>query len=295
MNKYYVACFLVISFVVSSCTLHRKAHRKKDKTVKIDSTLNKHVSDTLIGINDTKKLIPNRNDSIIYPNTITDNHLIDTLTSVWNKRMIYNTFSGKAKIHFEGREESQEFTANFRIRKDSVIWITITAMGGMVQAARILVTNDSFIMVNYLQKEVTKLPLSQAAKVLPSKVDFFSLQNLIIGEPLRNGKITDAKVLNATSWMIQVEDTSYIQNITYNRTDTTMSNGQMTTRNPIGPKAIMQYETYEISDQRKISKGRVMNIQNGIDTMSLDVKFLNANFDLPLEFPFSIPASYKIK
>ncbi len=295
MNKYYVACFLVISIVISSCTLHRKAHKKKDRTISTDSIINKQTNDTLTEIIDTKKLIPNHNDSIINNNSLLDNHLIDTLTYVWNKRMIYNTFSSKAKIHFEGRDESQEFTANFRIRKDSVIWITITAMGGMVQAARILVTNDSFIMVNYLQKEVTKLPLSQAAKVLPSKVDFFSLQNLIIGEPLRNGKITDAKVLNATSWMIQVEDTSYIQNITYNRIDSTMLNGEMNTRNPLGPKAIMQYETYEISDQRKISKSRVMNIQNGVDSMSLDVKFLNANFDLPLEFPFSIPASYKIK
>ena len=31
------------------------------------------------------------------------------------------------------------------------------------------------------------MPLSQAAKILPAKVDFSSLQNLIMGEPLREG------------------------------------------------------------------------------------------------------------
>jgi Domain of unknown function (DUF4292) len=108
---------------------------------------------------------------------------------IWKNSLVFNTFGAKAKVHYESGDNSQDFTASFRVRKDSCIWVTITALGGMVQAARVLITPDSVFMINYLDKEISALPLSDVAKVLPVQVDFTSLQNLILGQPPRNGRI----------------------------------------------------------------------------------------------------------
>jgi hypothetical protein len=226
--------------------------------------------------------------------TTTANPLIEQLAPVLHKRLDYTTFKGKAKMSFEGPDDKEGFTGHIRIKKDSVIWITITALGGMYQPVRIFITPDSFFMLNYRQQQVTRVPLSQADKFLPAKVDFASLQNLIIGAPLRDGIITDA-TNQGDSLTLQVEDSSYLQRIVYNKSDSTMRNSYMRTRKPNGPQALAEYNAYIIAENRKISTGRIINIQNGSDIYMLYMNFSKIDFDEVLDYPFSIPAGYKTK
>jgi len=222
------------------------------------------------------------------------NRLIADIMPLWKKRISYKTFSGKAKVHFEGPDNKIDFTAHIRLQKDKIIWINVTALGGMVQAARIYITPDSFFMINYQQKEITRLPLSDVAKVLPTKIDFASLQNLIIGEPLREGNITYA-ANSAGTWSIQVEDEGYIQHLAYNKVDSTMRSEQMRTRGDNGPMAKLDFGDYQTINSRRIATGRAINIQNGESVLSLDMNFQNTDFDTELEFPFSVPKNYTIK
>ena len=221
-------------------------------------------------------------------------HMVDMVLPVFNKRNVYTTFSAKAKVHFESPEDKQDFTANIRVKKDSAIWIDITALGGMFHAARAYVTTDSFFMINYQQKEVTKLPLKQVAKVLPTQVDFMSLQNLIIGEPLRNGAVTNVSDL-ASSWLLAVEDSNYVQRINYRKSDSVMVLLQMNTRDPKGPEAVLKFDNFENNGSKKIAVSRAINILNGTDRFLLEMELQNMEFDKQLEMPFSIPAKYTIK
>jgi hypothetical protein len=215
--------------------------------------------------------------------------LIEALTPIWKKRLDYKTFSGKARVHFEGPDDKQEFTANIRIKKDSAIWINASAFG--ITAARILITPDSIFMLMQLKKEYMKMALKDAGKILPAKVDFASLQHLILGEPLCEGVVEDAASFGGT-WTLEAEDTSYIQRVTYNKGDTTIRTCQLRTRRINGPQISSQFGEYEKVGDRRISTQRVINIQNGADIYSLDMIFLKEDFDEQLEFPFSIPNSY---
>jgi hypothetical protein len=232
---------------------------------------------------------------VAFKNTIA--RLPDT---IYSKKVDSNNIAksivNRTKIHFEGKESDQEFNINFRIRKDSIIWMAVTAMGGMVQAARVCVTKDSFLMINYIEKEAMCLPLEQVAKVLPVKVDYFTLQNLILGEPLRRGNIAAVNAGRFSgSWSLDISDTSYKQHITYSKDDTTMIEGLIETIDPQGPGALIKYSEYESYDQKKISTQREIKIQNGNDIYDIDMKFLNASFDSDLEYPFSIPKNYSKK
>ena len=222
------------------------------------------------------------------------NPLIEQLKPVWNKRLAYKTFSGKAKMHFESPDNKLEFTGHFRVKRDSAIWINITAIGGVVQAARIFITPDSFYLINSQQGEVTILPLSEADKFLPAKVDFSSLQNLIIGEPIREGIITDAERMG-DSIILRVEDSSYLQNIVFNNTDSTLRRGHLRTRKPNGPAAETEYNSYITLPNGKISTYRVINLSNRNDNYSLEMNFSKIEFDIPVDMPFRIPENYTIK
>ncbi|MFI5196553.1 MAG: DUF4292 domain-containing protein [Chitinophagales bacterium] len=287
-----VVILLLMAGTLSSCSFHRLVAGKKAKSY----DWNKAVADTSHVNGLMPRIIFPQPDTIANTNDTLSlvKKLIDELTPLWQTRFVYKTFSGKAKVHYEGPDENQEFTAHFRIRKDSLIWIAITGLGGMVQVARIYVTPDSFIMVNQMQKEVTRIPLDKAAKVLPAKVDFKSLQRLVVGEPIRDGVITNATNFGG-SWSLRVEDSSYIQLIIYNKADSTVRSGQLRTRDPNGPQAIIECGGYVMINNRKLSTNRVINIQNGNDVYMLDMNFMRTDFDLELDYPVSIPSTYTLK
>ena len=221
-----------------------------------------------------------------------DKQLIDQLTPLLNARIDYRTFSGKAKVHFSGPDNDIQFTAHFRIRKDSVIWVNVTFDAFPV--ARLFITRDSFFLLNTKDQEITRIPLSQAAKILPTKVDFTSLQNLVTGEPLRKGTIINATTAG-DSIVIDVEDSSYNQHITFNKADSTIRTGLLRTRDPKGPQAATTYSSYEMINNRKISTYRTLNVLKGTETYILDMNFTKTDFDEELTFPFSIPNSYTEK
>lgn len=289
MNRLLSAIILItLSCTLHSCSFYKlvKGKKKKHATAVADTTAMANTTLPQLPVKDTvvKAVAPDTSALV--------RQLINELMPVWQNRLVYNTFSGKAKVHVDGPDGNQDFTAHIRIRKDSVIWINITALGGL-SFGRVLITRDSFFMINQLQKEYRRMPLSDIAKILPSKVDFASLQNLIVGEPLREGAITNAKVFGG-SWTLQVDDSSYIQQITYNRADSTMRTEQMRTRTTGGPEAILQYGDYEMTAGRRLSTDRAINVKNGNDVYSVEMHFNNADFNQPLEFPFSIPRNYTL-
>ena len=303
MNK-IVACFffIAISFSLSSCSLvkslKRHKHKATDSVAIVDSSsLGKGIISPAITTLDTllKKdtVVVINNDKAREDSLVMWKQNMDAVMPLWKHRMAYNTFSGKAKVHYEGADDSYDFNANFRIRKDSVIWIEINAMAGIFRV-RIFVTPDSLYMINYMKKEVTILPLSDAAKILPSKIDFSSLQNLITGEPLRDGNIVDVNS-KPDSLVIDVSDSAYLQQFTYTRADSNMVAAVLATRKPDGPVARSAYSNYERIKNRKISMGRVINLQHGADAFKMEMEFIKADFDEPLDYPLNIPKNYTRK
>jgi len=300
MNKYAClsgrqACFVafVICSTLSSCSFHWFVASKKANSNDRDSL--RITFDTSHIFGPQPYVAAPTHDTLKKADSIArEARLIDQLTPLWKNRLAYSTFSGKARVRFEGPDVKQEFTAHFRIRRDSAIWIAITGMGGMVPVARILITRDSFMMINQLQKEVTLLPLDEAAKILPTKVDFSSMQSLVTGEPIRDGVITNASS-TGSAWVIEVEDNEYIQRISYNKSDSSMHTAQLGTRNLTGPIALTEYGSYMVIDNHKISTGRVINVQNGGDIYTIDLNFMRIDFDQQLDFPFSVPDNYTLK
>lgn len=219
---------------------------------------------------------------------------IDSLQPVWRHRLEFKTFSGKIKARFEGPEEKQEFTAHIRIRKDSLIWIAITALGGMVPVARIYVTPDSFIFVNQRDNEYSRMSIAQASTLLPAPVSFYTMQNLLIGYPLQDGTLTDAKT-EGEFWSLVIANDKYVQEMSYNRSDSTLHKGHVSTIAPNGPQMKMDYNGYVTTGNGRFSSNRTIAIHNGDKDFFLDMDYGKIDFDQQLEFSVSIPKSYTEK
>jgi len=290
MNKLWAGLVLLVMIMsgLSSCKLGKKPTRRKifiDTmthagliTVLPDSEGAVVIADTAAPVLNAAKL-----------------QLIEMLQPVWQQQIGYTSFEGKAKMHYEGKDQNVDFTATFRLKKDSVIWASITALGGLVPVARAYITPDSIRLINYLQKEAYLMPMSKASELLPATVDFAALQNLIIGNVLRTmAQVTDITDFGG-AWSLQMEDNEYLEQLTYNKADSTMRSSQLRSKASDGPAAVVQYGNYEPVAGRRFANSRAINIINKGEQYYLDMNFNNASFDQALEFPFSVPKKYTVK
>ncbi len=282
MNKRLLSLMvLIIPFFISSCTLVKKSSKKNNT---------KSVSTVTDSVNATDSAIINHQFSEV---TSQSRKLMSDLLPLWMKRMDYNTFSGKAKVSFESPENSVDFSANFRIAKDSLVWIHISAIGGLYSVARILVTPDSFFMVNYQQKETTSLALSDASKILPVPVRFSQLQNLFSGDPLINGEVISADEKDSV-WSLTTADSSFTQQLTYRKNDSLMQIGHLQSRKINNTQAMIDYNNYEKSSNRMLSKKRTVHLQNGVNNYTIEMDIVNEEFDKVLDFPFTMPKNFTV-
>lgn len=220
--------------------------------------------------------------------------LLENLLSLWQKEIPFTTFSGKAKMKYASSSDKQEFVAHIRIAKDKVIWVNVTAAMGALNVARVYITPDSLFFVNYLQREAQKMPIADAIKLLPVPADYRVLQNLIIGNVLNNaGNAVDASDFGGT-WTLKVEDSSMVEQLGYNKSDSTIRSLQMHTRDNV-LQGMINFGNYEITNGRRFATGRSFTISNAGEPHYIDMNFNKAEFDQPIDFPFSIPPKFKLK
>lgn len=278
---------VLVVLLMSSCQITKKQVKKpyvRPNRFAIKERYGINTVDTVFKPQDSKWI-----------NKIKKNNVIAGIIPLWERDIEYTTFSGKAKMHYSAGGDKQDFTAHIRIEKDKRIWISISAgPGGVVNVARLLITPDSIILVNHLQKDVHRLNIKDANKLMPAPVDFNTMQNFIIGNILsKTGSPSDATDFGGT-WSMEVLGPDITQQVAFNKTDSSMRTLQLHTKDDM-VKGMIQYSSYQMKDNRKFSTGRVITISNAGEPYYLDMDFNKAEFDKALDFPFSIPKNYTVK
>lgn len=104
--------------------------------------------------------------------------LIDSITSHF---LLYDTLSVKFKLKIDLSDESHNLDGVFRIKKDSLIWISLIAPLG-IEAARVLLTHDSVYFMNKLKKEYFIKPYSFFENNLQVELKFTDLQAILTNQ-----------------------------------------------------------------------------------------------------------------
>ena len=291
MNRIATVFSVLLLLVgISSCNLWRKSARKREIVPITDTALAR--MDSLHRDSSIRAGVIPGTDSAL---NAEKKALIDGLMPLWDSRIAYTTFSGKAKVHYEGKGEKHDFAANIRMEKDKKIWISVTALG-LFEAARALITPDTIIVIDRINKVVKILPFKDAGKLLPVNVEFSTLQSLILGDALH---ASADKPTDATSFgggiSLDVKTDKYEQHLTYNKADSTIRQQQLKAGGENGTLILMQYGDYVTTSNRRFSNSRVINIQDTTGQFYIDMQFNKLDFDQALDFTFSIPERYKRK
>jgi hypothetical protein len=206
--------------------------------------------------------------------------------------IIWNSFNGKADMHFENKDQNQDFNGNLRLRKDKDIWASVIALG-IAEVARAYITPDSLKAIVRIGKKAYALSYKEGLELIQAQVEFPVLQNLFIGNPLiSNVPVKKWDQKDSVVIITQMKD-DFTQELTYNKRTGTLTDLQLSSAQR-NFKCNIRYEKYgPITNQQPFAFNRYIVINNKGEEVKLNMEFNKAELDVPVETSFSIPDSYE--
>lgn len=92
----------------------------------------------------------------------------------------FEYLSLKTKVRYSHDKENVKASANIRMRKDSVIWFSLTPGLG-IEAARGLISKDSIILLDKIHKKYSILRFKDLSENFHFDLDFNLVQSILLG------------------------------------------------------------------------------------------------------------------
>ena len=248
-----------------------------------------------------QKVIAPKADSVV---VIANEPKIDTLALVREaigKMSAYNidfkTFSAKIKVDYQNSKGKQpDFTANIRMKKDEIIWMSLTGTLG-IEGFRVMITPDSIHIMDKLASTYTVHPLEYLQEISQIPLDFSTLQNMIIGNPVFfNPDSISSYRRDANDMVSLLSITTIFKHLLTIRNNNLISYSKLDDADPTRNRTCdLSYEEYENKNGVNFSTYRNIVISEK-SRLEIQLKFKQFDFN-PAEqtYPFNVPKRFTRK
>ncbi len=217
----------------------------------------------------------------------------------------YDGLNIKFSADFEMEKKSNSFSGTLRIRKDSAIWMTVSALG--LEAFRALITHDSIKMLNRLNNTYYAEGFLFLNKLLSTNMDFDMLQSLLTGNDfsLYQGDIFKASIENKQyklstvgrgklkKYIANTEDSLRLlmQDIWLDP-ETFKISKVMLKEIKENRKLEVEYSEFQLIDTMYIANKMKFDFSNLNQKIKLDINLNKISRVNALEFPFTVSPKY---
>lgn len=105
----------------------------------------------------------------------------DVLTLVSENLTTYDYLSLRVKANYTEADNSNSFAMNIKMKKDSFVWVSVTAM---LEVARAYITPDSFKLIDRLHRKYYVGAISDLKQFTGQEMTLSQVQSLFVGDPL---------------------------------------------------------------------------------------------------------------
>lgn len=223
-------------------------------------------------------------------------HLSTPLDSVMAKETKFTYLKSKFKLHFHDAERDVKAKVRLRLKKDSLIWVSITKAG--FEGIRGMVTKDSIYLLDRMKKIYRVSDFKTLSKNFNFEINFNILQSMILGNMPFRGASKSKIVQKDNYWLIKqkrkmINVENYVSNA--NRKLEQVLLTDIITNNSLR----MVYEDYAAYNDKVFPskstitvKHRPKNSKQNLIT-SISIKYLKVEFtDEKVRFPFRVSKRY---
>jgi len=242
----------------------------------------------------------------------------------------FEYFFAKYTARTQVNEKKINFKGSIRIKSDSIIWLSLTKLGG-VELVRLVLTKDSIKFINKWDKEFYTGKLEDLKEFGGINVDYKTLEDLFIGKPFdfdANDKYKSSN--DNTHYLLSSKSKSKIRKVTQITEDDSLLTFGMAkkekrydkvvskksgddlilknyylmpesfllkkqTVNLIAQQQVIEvsYENYEqIENACIFALNQVIRIASFDKSSRFDIKYTTIKLNEPMNFPFKISKKY---
>jgi hypothetical protein len=238
----------------------------------------------------TKKAVvalPKTDTSIVLNNRKAEN-----LALLKKNDLSFHTLSlrGKASLNINGN--SNNVNMNIRMKKDEMIWVSVTAIAG-IEVARVLITPDSIKVRNNFQSVYLKKPFDYVHAFTNKQVSFKLLQSVFSGNTIDDFMVEQSELeqLNGV-WELKGQQQDLAYRVLFNTLLKVSENNLNDLKSGKALKVV--YGDYQKVVDELFPSNMQISSMAGVKQFGVNVDFSKIERNLPLDFPFSVPKKYEV-
>jgi Domain of unknown function (DUF4292) len=222
------------------------------------------------------------------------------------KELKFDWFSAKFSAEYANKGKKNSFSGQIRIRKDSLIWISLTPMLG-IEAIRLMISQDSVKLINRLNDTYFIGDYEYVNRFLNTNIDYDLLQSILLGNDLEHYegskfrasidrgeyKLSTSERLKLRKFVRNTQENLkvLIQNIWLDPENFKITHIDVKEIRRDNIKLESNYNNFELVGEQLFP--RKMNyVIWAENTIKVHADFSKMVVNVPTQFPFKIPASY---
>ena len=204
----------------------------------------------------------------------------------------FSTVYIKSNARFDNGNQTQNVTAEIRIKKDEQILVSVRFLGITMAKASITPTKVSYY--EKLKGTYFEGDFSGLSQWLGTDLDYNKVQNMLLGEALddlRKGKYN--QTLDEQSYRLDDKANNNTQKAFYIDATNFKIRKQEVSQTDKARKIQMNYGNYQNFDKRILPLQLHIDATQEKGKTEIDLEYTDVNFNEELSFPYSVPNGYK--
>lgn len=223
------------------------------------------------------------------------------------KNIDFEYLTTSSKIKFSDEDKNFSANANIRIKKDSIIWISVTPGFG-IEVARGLITRDSLVFIDRFNKEYTAYDFKELSKKFNFDINFDLVQAMLLGNMFKEVELADKVKKEPRYFVVRQEEgplfienfvglqTSKLERVAIVEKESTDDFGTKAKNNTLN----LSYSDFQALEEKVLPFNSLVSLdyhrhgqkkRTEVNIQHKKVSFENE----ALRFPFSIPEKYARK
>jgi hypothetical protein len=210
----------------------------------------------------------------------------------YNDKMSFSTLYIKSSASYKDNKQSQNVTAEIKVKKDEKILISIRFIG--ITMAKALITPDKVQYYEKINGSYFEGNYASLSQWLGTDLDFQKVQNMLIGESFDDLKIEKYDtLLEDKLYKLSANSNTGISKTFYLGSDTFLINKQEISQKTQGRMLQVSYpERKQASEAFLPLRIAIEAIQKSGKT-NININYNSVSFNEDLSFPYSVPESYE--
>ena len=215
--------------------------------------------------------------------TIIENH--------YKTKKDFKTLYIKADVSYKDDSQTQNLSAEIKIEKDEMILVSIRFIG--ITMAKALITPKEVKYYEKINGKYFEGDFSTLSKWLGTDLDFYKVQNLLVGQALDNLEKEKYKASIEESWYKLIENSNKETEKTfYFEANNFLIKKQIINQSNKNRKLEINYPKYKTFSATNLPSEIIIDAVENDKKTNINITYNAATFNEEMSFPYSVPGGY---